>query len=114
MASDLTARCIRLIMRSIEQLEQLRQGLLRLHKALLEHERVKYERAHGRLESAGAFLQVVIGEPSFDWLHRLSELVVQIDEAQEDEEDPLTETKAKEFVAQARVLLRPEENAQGF
>jgi len=101
-------------MNTIEQLEQVRQGMLRLHKALLEHERVNYEREHGRVESAGAFLQVVIGDASFDWLHRLSELIVQIDEAQEDDEQPLTDSRAVEFLKQARTLLQPAEGGQGF
>ena len=101
-------------MSAMDQLERVRQGLLRLHKVLLEAERVKYERAHGRVASAGAFLQIVISDPAFEWLHRLSELVVQIDEAQEDEDEPLTEAKAKELMGRVKALLQPAENGAGF
>ena len=63
-----------------ESLRALRQGLLRLHKALLDLERRDYERARGRIGNSYEFLQLVLKDPWFDWLHRLSELIVQIDE----------------------------------
>ena len=34
----------------------------------------------GRIPSAGALLQLVIGDPWFAWLQRLSGLIVRIDE----------------------------------
>src|SRR2546430_478636 len=58
------------------RLTDLRHGLLRLHKALLDSERLTYERVHGRIASPGAFFQLVIGDAWFEWLHRVSELVV--------------------------------------
>jgi hypothetical protein len=42
-------------------LDNLSRALLRLHKALLDDERVSYERVHGRIPSNGAFLQLVLG-----------------------------------------------------
>jgi len=63
-----------------DTLKQLRQGLLRVHKILLELERTGYERARGRISNSYEFLQLVLKDPWFDWLHRLSELIVQIDE----------------------------------
>ncbi len=71
-----------------ESLRSLRQGLLRLHKTLLDLERRDYERARGRIGNSYEFLQLVLKDPWFDWLHRLSELIVQIDEAMEDKETP--------------------------
>jgi hypothetical protein len=78
-------------------LKELRHGLLRLHKLLLELERRGFERARGRISNSFEFLQLVLKDPWFDWLHRLSELIVQIDESLDtrDPEIPLTEQDAK-------------------
>jgi len=63
-----------------DNLKQLRQGLLKLHKLLLDEERRGFERARGKINNSYEFLQLVLKDPWFDWLHRLSELIVQIDE----------------------------------
>jgi hypothetical protein len=96
-----------------KRLIDVRHGLLRLHKALLDHARIGYEREHGTT-SAGRFLQVAINEPEFDWLHRLSELVVQIDEQMEDTEEIMTAESARALLDQAKVLLTPAEEGSGF
>ena len=62
------------------QLDDVRVGLLRIHKALLDDARIRYEREQGRIEGSGALLQLVLNDPWFAWLHPLSGLVVQIDE----------------------------------
>jgi len=79
------------------QLKQLRHGLLRLHKLLLDLERRGYERARGRIGNSYEFLQLALKDPWFDWLHRLSELIVQIDEALDSigAETPATEEDAR-------------------
>ncbi|HET9525141.1 MAG TPA: hypothetical protein VFO99_03190 [Pyrinomonadaceae bacterium] len=99
-----------------DQLKQLRQGLLRLHKTLLDLERRGYERARGRISNSYEFLQLVLKDPWFDWLHRLSELIVQIDETLDnrDPEQPTTEEDAKALVARAKSLLAPAEAGSEF
>lgn len=62
------------------KLADIRMRLLRLHRALLDAEKVEHERAHGALTPA-AFLQLLIGDPRFAWLSALSELIVQLDDA---------------------------------
>ena len=62
------------------RLAELRTRLLDLHKALLDDAKVAYEMDRGRIPSAGALLQLVIGDPWFAWLQRLSGLIVRIDE----------------------------------
>ncbi|MGH7231977.1 MAG: hypothetical protein ACREJU_11560 [Nitrospiraceae bacterium] len=96
-----------------QRLRDLRQGLLRLHKTLLESERVSFERFRGRVASSGEFLQLVITDPWFAWLHPLSELLVQIDEALE-ANDPLTLGDVQDLISQARKLLTPSEEGDGF
>ena len=61
-------------------LADIRMRLLRLHRALLDAEKVEHERAHGAITPA-AFLQLLIGDPRFAWLSALSELIVQLDDA---------------------------------
>ena len=99
-----------------DDLKQLRQGLLRLHKTLLDMERRGYERARGQISNSYEFLQLVLKDPWFDWLHRLSELIVQIDETLDnrDPDQPTTEDDAKAFLARAKNLLAPAESGSQF
>src|SRR5512132_4833 len=97
-------------------LKQLRHGLLRLHKLLLDLERRGYERARGRINNSYEFLQLVLKDPWFDWLHRLSELIVQIDETLDthDSDKPATEADAKALIERAKTLLAPAETGSQF
>jgi len=99
-----------------DNLKALRQGLLRLHKTLLDLERRDYERARGRISNSYEFLQLVLKDPWFDWLHRLSELIVQIDETLDthDSETPATEADAAALIERARTLLAPAETGSEF
>lgn len=98
------------------QLKQLRQGLLKLHKLLLELERRGYERSRGRISNSYEFLQLALKDPWFDWLHRLSELIVQIDEALDSigAETPATEEDARALIVRGRSLLTPAEEGSEF
>jgi hypothetical protein len=99
--------------RTEERLNRLRNGLLRLHKVLLESERSVYDRDVQRIRSSGELLNLVLHDPWFAWLHELSTLVVQIDERLAAEE-PATKTDADTFVVQTRALLAPSEDGDGF
>ena len=96
-----------------QRLTDLRNGLLRLHKALLDSERAHYEREVARIKSSNELLQLVLYDPWFAWLHELSELVVLIDETL-DGEDPPDGFDADKFITQARALLTPNETGRGF
>ena len=96
-----------------QRLQDARQSLLSLHKVLMDDQRAVYERAHGRVDSSYHFLELLMNDPWFDWLHRLSELVVQIDEML-DSEEPQVEENAKILLEQARVLLTPSEDGSEF
>ena len=99
-----------------ETLKQLRQGLLRVHKILLELERTGYERARGRISNSYEFLQLVLKDPWFDWLHRLSELIVQIDETLDTvgSDTPALQNDALALIARAKILLAPSESGNEF
>ena len=89
----------------------VRHALLNLHKALLDDERIQYERARGRVESSGALLQLVLHDEWFAYLRPLSSLVVQMDELLDAEES--TELEAEALVAQARALLTSDASGTG-
>lgn len=59
---------------------QIRNKLLRFHKVLLDWERGNYEREAGTV-SAVRFLELLLGDPRFEWLRRISTLIVKVDEA---------------------------------
>ena len=88
---------------TLKRLRELRHGLLRLHKTLLEMERADFERDFGRLTS-GELLQLVINHPQFAWLRKISALVVQMDEMLAAEE-PGTPGDVQSLLAQASVLF---------
>lgn len=99
--------------RTRERLAQLRNGLLRLHKSLLDSERAAYERDVARITSTGQYLGLVLSDPWFSWLHDLSQFIVRIDETL-DAKEPATAADADRLVGQARDLVSPSENGAGF
>jgi hypothetical protein len=92
-----------------QRLREVRAALLRLHKALLDSERIVYEQLHGRIQSKGEFFQLVIGDEWFSWLRPFSQFIVQIDEALSAKE-PITLHRASELLNEARSLVSPSEN----
>ncbi|XWK86197.1 MAG: hypothetical protein U7127_18480 [Phormidium sp.] len=91
---------------TLQHLRELRQTLLRLHKALLDSERVEYEQFHGRIKSSNEFFQLVIGDEWFSWLRPISQFIIQIDEFLGSKE-PVTLNEANQLLEQARVLIQP-------
>jgi hypothetical protein len=99
--------------RTQERLKNLRNGLLHLHKSLLDSERGVYERDVERITSAGQYLGLVLHDPWFAWLHELSQFIVVIDETL-DADEPATPADADRLIAQARTLVAPNEESDGF
>jgi hypothetical protein len=96
-----------------QKLTDVRHVLLRLHKSLLDFERVGYERVHGKIENSYEFLNLVMHNPWFAWLRHLSELIVQIDEAL-DSREPTSESAASALIEESRLLLVPTEAGGEF
>ena len=94
------------------RLSELRIKLLHLHKLLLETERLTYEQVRGQV-SRGELLQLVINHEQFAWLHRLSELIIQIDELLHDGE-PVTPEAIEAIDSDIRTLLSPDELGDEF
>jgi hypothetical protein len=97
-----------------QRLTGLRNALLHLHKILLDCERAAYETDVAKITSTGQMLQLLINDPHFDWLHRISELIVDIDERLDDKKNPAGDADAAGYIAQARALLVPAENGNDF
>ncbi|HEX7723526.1 MAG TPA: hypothetical protein VF397_15305 [Pyrinomonadaceae bacterium] len=94
----------------VHRLVDLRLGLLRLHKVLLEIERINYEKVHGQVRS-GELLQLVLNHPQFNWLRIMSALVVEIDEAL-DGDEPATVSDFENLISQTRLLFVSPENEE--
>ena len=95
------------------RLDAAHGALLRVHKAIIDHERVRYERQHGSVGGAVEFLQIVIRDPWFAWLRPISELIVQIDEFTASKE-PTDPKNGEALLTQARDLLVPSETGDEF
>lgn len=96
-----------------KKLLDVRSGLLGLHKALILAEQVTYERINGRVASTGQLLQLVLDDPWFTWLHPISQLVVSIDDLLDNELE-LSSVEVEHFLLEARALIRPSEEGDGF
>ncbi|MBD1900919.1 hypothetical protein NDI44_04240 [Trichocoleus sp. DQ-A3] len=95
-----------------QYLRDLRNKLLHLHRVLLDTERITYEQVRGRVSNT-ELLKLVIEHEQFAWLHRLSELVVQIDEMLSSDE-PVSLDDIQNLMTNARTLLTPSELGNEF
>ncbi|HEY7785518.1 MAG TPA: hypothetical protein VIB00_12365 [Pyrinomonadaceae bacterium] len=96
-----------------ERLRLVRTALIRLHKVLLGFQRQAWEKEGGRIGNSYEFLNIVMHDAAFAWLHRLSELIVQIDELLDSREE-VRENNALGLIEQAKFLLVPAEFGDDF
>ena len=94
-----------------QRLQELRDALLELHKALVQMERASYENTFGSIQSPYEFLRLLTGDPWFAWLRPMSQLIVAMDEATGGKE-PLTDPAVEAFVNQTRLLLVASEGGE--
>ena len=94
-------------------LDNMFTSLLRLHKALLDDERVAYECVHGRIPSNGAFLQLTLNDAWFAWLRPLSQSIAKLDELSESDPAESGETISALLESVQRLLV-PMEDGEGF
>jgi hypothetical protein len=93
----------------------IRRALLRLHKTLLDWERLAYERLNGRT-TPSELLKAITTDPQFAWLRPLSEMIIRIDvildaDREGQEVEPVDAT---DLAAQMRLLLIPDENGTPY
>ena len=87
-----------------KRLEEARRALLVLHKALVDSERISYEKTIGAIRSPNQFLQLLLTDPWFAWLQPLSQLIVSMDEAL-DAKEPLTAAMVDAAASRAIYLV---------
>lgn len=98
----------------LARLETARTNLLRVHRALLAVERLRYEKVRGRVANNSAFLQLVISDPWFDWLRPMAQLVLMIDERTSDKKAILGQAEARALLDRANGLLRADSEGDAF
>lgn len=98
---------------SRELLGTLRNLLLEQHKLLLDRERLAYEKLNQPISGPGALLNLLINDPHFAWLKRISSLVVEIDEALS-RNSKAGQPDADLLIAQARDLMKPRAEGSDF
>jgi len=85
---------------------ELRHAVLDLHKVLMDAQRIRYERLHGRISTSGEFLGIVLEHPQFAWLRALSSLIARLDEWIDEEKSEPEELTA--LVAALQALVEPD------
>jgi len=95
------------------RLQALRDALLKLHKTLIDSERVGYEQTFGPITSPANFLRLLTQDPWFAWLRPLSGFITSLDEILDAKEEPITHGRVEELSKTARELLVVEENGDG-
>jgi hypothetical protein len=92
----------------------LRRKLLALHLVLIAAEQKTYEHIHGRIGSTELLLELMLKDPWFIWLHPVSDILVRIDYLLNDEAFDITEENVGHLFNEARLLLRPSIEGDGF
>jgi hypothetical protein len=93
-----------------QHLIDVRRGLLRLHKRLVDSERAVLERRTGPM-SNGQFLQALIQDPALAWLRPHSTLIVEIDEALAAREG-VAAADARAYIDRVGALVDPAEGSE--
>lgn len=94
-------------------LKDLSKAMLRLHSMLLDAAKADYESQNGAIGNPYQYFQLVIDDPHFAWLRKISALIALIDEAVSVRR-PATETEAKGLENEAKVLLNFQDADESF
>ena len=97
---------------AVARLQEIRPELLRLHKALLDSERIVYEQTRGPIANSGEFFRLVIDDDAFSWLRPISQFIVQIDELLDlRKKDKVEPESASILLEKARLMLKPNKDS---
>ena len=95
------------------KLKELSKAFLRLHKTLLNGAKIEYEAKNGRIAGVNQYLQLVLDDPHFAWLRKMSSLIALIDEAVSVRR-PASEAEAQALFNEAKTVLNFEDADAGF
>jgi hypothetical protein len=83
--------------------------LLKLHKALLDSERARYEEKYGPILDNNAYFNLVLSHEDFKWLRGLLELIALLDE--ESEAENISTEKVSDLISNLKNLLEARDNS---
>jgi len=95
------------------KLKDLSKAMLRMHKTLLDAAKLDYEAKNGAITNVNQYFQLVIDDPHFAWLRKISSLVALIDEAVSIRR-PATESEAKGLFNETNLLLNFQDADENF
>lgn len=84
-----------------DQINNLFRQLLRVHKSLLDFQKIVTEALEQKRYSPYETLNMAMNHPDFAWLRKISGVMAAMDEATSDKKNPPNESTLKDF---ARVL----------
>ena len=90
---------------ALRKADEIRHALLDLHKAMIDAQRIIYERDHGRVETTAQFLGLVLEHPDFEWIRDLSALMALLDEWREDARE-VSSVGLDDIVGALRALIQ--------
>lgn len=89
-----------------QQLKVVRNLMLKLHKALLDSEKVVYEQQYAQIKNNMEFFKLVLEHEHFAWLRVMSKYIVEIDEAMAAKE-PVAIEELVGLLDKATAMLQP-------
>jgi hypothetical protein len=84
--------------------------LLKLHKALLDLERARYEEKNGPIPDNNAYFNLVLSHESFKWLRSLLETIALLDE--ESEAENISNEKIADLITNLKTLLAASDDSE--
>ncbi len=90
-----------------------RNILLDLHKALLDRQKEHYEQQYGPLATPNEYFNLVLNHADFEWLRRMSGLIVNIDESLS-RKSKADFAVAEELVREVNEIIIRDENGTDF
>jgi hypothetical protein len=84
--------------------------LLKMHKALLDLERVRYEEQYGPILDNNAYFNLVISHENFKWLRSLLETIALLDE--ESEAENISVEKITALITNLQKLLETRDDSE--
>lgn len=95
------------------RLRSISLELMKMHKRLLDRAKLDYEARHGKISSVNIYFQLVIDDPHFAWLRKISSLIALLDEATSLRR-PAGEEEAAGLLSEAHRLLDFGDDDEGF
>ena len=83
---------------------EVRSELLHLHKLCIDQGRIDFEETQRKVSNPGEWIQILIADPFFAWLHPFSQLITLLDELLEIDRE-ISEVDARAVRAEVENLI---------